>query len=173
MRVYRVESAVPMHSRALMRSWSELKQMKQLESITKHDALAPKGARKLQIGIQGAGSLIERTVGFQPASSRKRARCPRSSGLQLQRCASAREPNDQLARLTKRSRAGFPCSATGKPSVVALHHRAHDSWAFPFFRAVPRQVGTRLLGLRLVSCATSDEEYGCGQQEAIQQSLDK
>ena len=58
--------------------------------------------------------------------------------------------------------------------MTALHHGSHDAWAFPLFRAIPRQIGTCLLGLRSVAGrAASNEEEGDGQQEAIQQSLDK
>ena len=69
-------------------------------------------------------------------------------------------------------------NSVGKPfwvlSVIALHHGAHDTGALPFFRAVPGQAGTGLLGFRLVTGgATSEEEEACRQEETIPQSLGK
>ncbi len=56
--------------------------------------------------------------------------------------------------------------------VAPLHHGSHDARALPLLRTIPRQIGTRLLGLRSIAGrAASDEEEGDCQKKTIQQSL--
>lgn len=69
-------------------------------------------------------------------------------------------------------RGGFIDQTKGE--LLTLHHGAQHARAFPFFRSIPRQVCSCLLGLWLViNGAASKKEEGTQKKQTIPQSLDK